>query len=32
MNLREKIHGSYVYNPRVRGLTRDLSELLPANG
>jgi Methylase involved in ubiquinone/menaquinone biosynthesis len=32
MNLLEKIHGSYVYNRRVRVLTRELSALLPANG
>ena len=32
MNLFEKIHESYVHNRRVRVLTRELSELLPANG
>ena len=32
MTLLEKIHGSYVYNRRVRVLTRELSALLPANG
>lgn len=32
MNLLEKIHGRYVYNRRVRVLTRELSALLPANG
>jgi hypothetical protein len=31
MNLLEKIHGSYVYNRRVRVLTRELSALPPAN-
>lgn len=32
MNLLEKIHGSYVYNRRVRVLAHELSALLPANG
>jgi len=32
MNLLERIHGSYVYDRRVRVLARELSALLPANG
>ena len=32
MNLFEKIHGTYVYNRRVRVLARELSALLPTSG